>query len=263
MKTPDKTASKPSEDAPSSKAGGPIAYSIKALSTAVGGGLLSLAVAGTQMWYSDHLESKRRQADHGFEFQRSLFELSGQIENELRRQWLLLDEGKFEEANARMERQFTPLWEQWRLARLLLRNRGAQIYGDGVGSRIYDTRDLRFVFDRCSVLVHYDDLDAPGDCAPRVRERVARLQTFIRGVLRSGQLRMFDASRSWLPTSFHASAENARIMSIGVSACVKAAKANPGQCSDLTRLLGQHVQLVRFSRDNLADAIAARSSLND
>ena len=266
MKEKEKQALKPSGDKPSINGGGGLSYSVKALSTAVGGGLLSLAVASTQMWYADHLESRRRQADHGYEFQRTLLDLSGRIEHELLLEWQLLSSGQHEDASRRFNQRLEPLWEQWRLARLLLRNRGTQIYGDGVGYRIYNSADLRFVLDRCGLVVRYGEPGAGTACLRRRDARIGQLERYIRLVRDSGHLLFFDANKSIIPISFHANAENARALVIQVTTCLDgaAAAADAGvECAQEKRLLGQHVTLVRFSRDNLADAIAARSSLGD
>ncbi|HWT12659.1 MAG TPA: hypothetical protein VN231_07895 [Allosphingosinicella sp.] len=266
-------AAKPAAKSGGKGAAGAAAFAYKAMATTVGGSLLTLGVAFAQITYSNHLESLHRQSEHGIGFQSRLLEQTGRIQNELTNIVDILRRadtpepdvraGLVAEAERRWNENLDPLFQRWRLDRLLLRNRGAQIYGRGVGELIYSLGDERFRADSCNV-VGLDGPAPPADCAGAIARERAFLDDFLTEIRRSGGLEPFrSGTRS--PISFQANAAIARMILYRFIACASSEGEadRPSRCSnpqDGLQIAVRRTELVGIARENLAEAIMERSS---
>lgn len=265
------------EDKPAEKAPARSLFTYKAIATTLGGSLLTLCVAIAQITYANHLEVLRRQSEQGVAFQARLLDLTGRMESELSdilnivrhadTPELTVRDGLLAEAGRRMEENLAPLYRQWGMESLLLRNRGAQIYGSEVGALIYSPADGSFQENDCSVVVRDVDPPANRDCARLMEMERSFLHDFVAQIRQSGSLEPFRQSvRS--PTSFQANAEIARTVLHRYIACAGAAGRPdlPPRCGHMPQALEiatRRVELVGMARENLADAIVVRSALRN
>src|ERR1043165_6783990 len=154
-------------------------FSLKAVMTTVGGALLTLIITFAQITYQRHLEMLNRQSEQGEQFQAQLFQATGHIENEM----INIYDGLTEDPAAPVDRaihaRLDQLADQWRLARLSFRVRGAQIYGHHVGNLIYHPGEETRFIDSCNVEVRKGDPAANTDCTARRRAEARRLHRLV------------------------------------------------------------------------------------
>jgi hypothetical protein len=265
------------EGKPAEKPPGRSLFTYKAIATTLGGSLLTLCVAVAQITYANHLEVLRRQGEQGLAFQDRLLDLTGRMESELSHILNIVRhsntperavrEELLAEADQRMEENLAPLYRQWGMESLLLRNRGAQIYGNEVGELIYNPADDSFQENNCSMVVRDVDPPANRDCARLMEMERSFLHDFVAEIRQSGTLEPFRRSaRS--PKSFQANAAIARTVLHRYIVCAgsDARPDLPPRCAHMPQALEiaiRRVELVGVARENLADAIVARSALQD
>lgn len=244
-------------------------FAWKSVWAAVGGAILTVVVGLTQAWYSDRLESRHRQDEHGVEFQNRLALATGRIENEFNDIVDLAKEGgnaSLAEALRRVDGSLNDLFRQWRLVRLDLRSRASQVYGSDVGNLVYDPEEESFELDGCYVTVRIGDRIANHNCSARRRLEERRLRLLTRAIrLRPSEPLLRRAG--WTPASFQA---NARLTRKVVERYVRC-KASEGavspsvwnrQCPDLDDMEGiviARLDLVAISREEISSAIIATS----
>lgn len=241
----------------------------KAIATTVAGGILTLIVAIAQLSYGNHLERLRRQSEQGATFQAHLLEITGNIQEEL---WRAALEASSLRADSEQLRQLSlrnsqPVFDRWRVEVLLLRNQGAQIYGNEVGALIYDSSDSLFHADGCEV-VRRDSNPSYSDCTePRLRE-LNQLAPFVGRLSRSENLDTFRTNTG-SPISFDANATIAYSIISHYYECIRSRASNmpvKPRCRNLPQMLEiarRRVSLVGVARENLADAIMTASAIRD
>ena len=116
-------------------------FTVKTAAATIGGGVLTLCVTVAQISYTKYLEVLERQGEQGIVLQQELFQKTGRIENEIINVYNVLHNNPALEPDPELTASLNGLNEQWRLDRLWFRIRGAQVYGNGVGDRIYDPRE--------------------------------------------------------------------------------------------------------------------------
>lgn len=244
-------------------------FAFKALVTTLGGSLLTLGVAVAQIQYSDHLEVVRRQGDQGIAYQERLLTITGQIHNELvaivnlARKAAVPDREVREEylnqAQTRMNENLDPLYRQWGLEMLLLRNRGAQVFGADVGDFVDNLRDEGLEFDDCTIVVPVGTPRSNADCAASAHQEAVSLTASVIAMRQRHSLEAFRAGATG-PTGFHANAAFARTALHRYIACARGLgdPRAPRRCRPLGEALAiaiERVELVGLARENLADAI--------
>lgn len=250
----------------------PLLYSLKALVTTIGGALLTLLIFYAETNYTDHIESLHRQGTQGIEFQARILDLTGRLEGELDQAVELLRRSEdpdpatrsnlLAEARTLMAGGLEPVYTEWQRDRLLLRNRAAQIYGLAVGDLVYRIPDDSVEPNSCSVSLPPDNPSPSADCHSQRQEELALMESVTRDVLRLHSLDPF-ADNPRLPRTFQANAYAARTVIYRYLNCAQ----HPGpplDCTELPiilRLAVRRLDLVRFARENLANAITSASSL--
>jgi hypothetical protein len=162
-------------------------FSLKAIVTSLGGALLTLFIWFLQTSYSNHVESLRRQSDHGAEYQTRLLSMTGRVADEL---GAVLDRARRAAApgagpdalaalNARAGHELAEAMGEWESAKLLLRNQGAQLYGAPIARLIHDSADEDWNIDHCSILDPPGAPEASHDCGPRRATEAAALYRLI------------------------------------------------------------------------------------
>jgi hypothetical protein len=265
------------EDKPAGRTHGRSLFTYKAVAATLGGSLLTLCVTVAQITYANHLEVLRRQGEQGLAFQARLLDLTGRIENELSQTLDIVRHSDtperavrdelLAEADRRMDENLAPLYRQWSLESLLLRNRGAQIYGNEVGELIYSPADGSFQENDCSMVVRDASPQENGDCRRLMEMEQGFLRGFVTEIRQGGTLGPFRRStRS--PKSFQANASIARTVLHRYVACARSEGRpdRPPRCSHMPQALEiatRRVELVGVARENLADAIVSRSALQN
>lgn len=244
-------------------------FAFKALVTTVGGSLLTLGVAVAQIQYSDHLEVVRRQGDQGIAYQEHLLTLTGQIRNELSdivslaRQAMVRDPAVraqlLAQAQGRMNGSLDPLYRQWGLEMLLMRNRGAQVFGAEVGDFVDNLEDGGLQLNDCTVVVPVGTPRSNGACGASARREAIALTASVISIHQQHSLAIFRAGATG-PTGFDANAAFARTALHRFLGCAQRLgdAKTPQRCRDLGYALEiaiQRSELVGLARENLADAI--------
>lgn len=244
-------------------------FAFKALVTTVGGSLLTLGVAIAQVQYSDHLEVVRRQGDQGVAYQEHLLTLTGQIRNELSdivnlaRKAMVRDPAVREQflaqAEGRMNDNLDPLYRQWGLEMLFLRNRGTQVFGADVGDFVDNLRDEGLQLNECTVVVPVGTRRSNGECGASAWREAVTLTASVISIRQQHSFAMFRAGATG-PTGFDANAAFARTALHHYIACAQRIgdPRMPLRCRHLGEALAiaiQRAELVALARENLADAI--------
>jgi hypothetical protein len=252
--------------------GGVFIFAWKAVATTIGGGLLTLAVALAQMQYSNHLDRLKRQNEQGIVFQERILALTGQIETELNdivdllRSSVSKDQdtriAALAEARRRFSANLIPLYQRWDTDRLLLRNRGAQIYGRAVALDIYDPADDTRKPDDCDVLAAADAVP-PDECGPAMFAEATHL-TASMILLRAHGAPLPEGTG---PRGFEAASAIAGGLVDRYIRCrqwLGDPKA-PSRCQHLAEgliIAQRRVGLVGIARERLADAIMESSGVD-
>jgi hypothetical protein len=248
-------------------------FGFKALVTTAGGGLLTLIFTLAQISYSTHLAVLQRQAEQGVEFQNRLADITGRIENEFI-DILDLESSRapdlVRQARARLDTNLNELFRNWRLVRLNLRSRAAQIYGPEVGNLIYNPNQEMIRLDRCYVATRIDDPARNSDCPGRGRREGFRLAALVRiSRLRPGDHVLLHTG--WAPSSFQA---NARLLREVFEHYIKcrlimiedSGTPAPSRCAnmdDMGRIVTSRLDLLAITREEISTAIMERSTLQD
>jgi hypothetical protein len=269
-----KTATaKAASDQPANGKAGAAQFTYRTLAATVGGALLTLTIAVAQTTYSNHLEVLRRQGEQGVDFQTNLLNLTGGISSQATEITNILERRTVTEADrdaiaGAAQDQFTrdllPLTRQWRVSRLLLRNRAAQIYGREVGALVYSRADAAFRLDDCNVVTR-DDRPAPANCEQSAQAELAFLNGLADRSRTDPGLREFrTGGRS--PTSFDANAEIAFVLLDRYFSCTERPANPPPRCANLPlmrEIARRRVDLLGVARENIANAIVENSYLRD
>lgn len=264
----DKTSGDPGK----ADASGKSIFAFKTVAATIGGSVLTLAVALAQVSYSNHLEVLHRQGEQGLAVQTQLLDLTGRIANELNlivglaRQASTADAQAREEiladAEARYRDHLKPLFDEWGANRLLLRNRGVQVYGPAVGRLVYDPTDNALAANQCNVLAPVAESTArPADCGPSMHEEAVRLTALMIGISVTGA-----PPDEMVPNGFDAAADTAREVLARYLQCLRTfGDPNaPVRCrhfADLLMISIRRLDLVGVARERLANAIMANSRL--
>jgi hypothetical protein len=249
-------------------------FTVKTVMATVGGGLLTLFITTAQITYQQHLEVLQRQSEQGQLFQAQLFQATGHIENELSDIYSSLDEDDGTPVDAAIHERLDNLADQWRLARLQFRVRGAQIYGRGVGDLIYDPAEERFALDACGIEIRGGDREAGANCGPRRQAEALRLRRLFEG-LRD----QVSANRdpSWEPASFQTNFRLTRAILHAYVDCRINLNNAPGvtggapgvsnpRCAEMgamLQILARRIDLMVLVREQLSTAIMRSSALSD
>ena len=199
-------------------------FSVKAAMATVGGGLLTLIFTIAQITYQQHLEVMDRQSEQGSQFQSQLFQTTGHIENEFMDIFDSLSENQAAPVEADIHARLDELGDQWRLARLTFRVRGAQIYGRTVGNLIYDPSEETIDLDDCNVEIQRGDRAANGNCAVRRRAEALRLTRLVESLRGDVALR---GEAHWRPVGFQSNFRLTRKVLHAYVDCRLAAQASP------------------------------------
>jgi hypothetical protein len=179
------------------------------------------------------------------------------------------DPARTRQAGIRLDTNLNDLFRTWRMIRLNLRSRAAQIYGPDVGNLIYNPDEEVFKLDRCFVATRLDDPARDRDCPVRGRREgfrlaglvvVSRLRPRAHALLHNG----------WTPASFQA---NVRLLRVVFDTYVKCqldriehpAGAVPPRCEntrDMRRIVLARLDLLAITREEISTAIMERSELN-
>jgi hypothetical protein len=239
-------------------------FSLKAAAAAtVGGGLLTWGFTVAQIAYTDHLAMLQRQADQGIAFQREMFALTGQIENQAIDVFNMAENGAAGEAARLQQATLHVSNEQWRQVRLWFRVRGAQIYGRRVGDLVYDPAEESVGLDGCAVELSADRPAGAGDCAARQSAEARRLTGIVARVRAN---RVGGGDTGLHPASFQTNLRLMRRALDAYIACVEEARARrlAGRpCAGLEQIVGSRLQFMVFSREDLASEIMRNSALRD
>jgi hypothetical protein len=238
-------------------------FSLKAAATTVGGGLLTWGFTVAQIAYTDHLTVLQRQADQGITFQRDVFALTGQIENQAIDVFNAAKNGDPAQAAALRQSTLHVSNEQWRLVRLWFRIRGAQIYGRRVGDLVYDPDEESVGLDACAVEYSTEQPAGRGACPPRQAAEARRLAGIIARVRAN---RVVGGDAELHPASFQANWRLLRAALDVYIACLQTAAARnvPGRpCDRLEQIVASRLQFTVFARENLSTEIMGNSALRD
>lgn len=243
-------------------------FSVKAVMTTMGGGLLTLFLTIAQITYQQHLEVLDRQSEQGNLFQSQLFQATGHIENELIDIFNILDENKTAPVDAAIHARLDTLSDQWRLARLSFRVRGAQIYGRAVGNLIYDPGEETIDLDDCNVEIQRGDRAANGNCAVRRRAEALRL-TRLAASLRADVSQRGEAH--WRPVGIQSNFRLTRkVLHAYVDCRIEAPAAAAGptdpKCDgldDTFTILARRIDLMVLAREALSTQIMRSSALRE
>jgi hypothetical protein len=243
-------------------------FGVKAAAATVGGGLLTLFFTIAQITYQQHLEVLDRQSEQGAQFQNQLFQTTGHIENEFIDILTSLGETPAAPVASDIHARLDQLGDQWRLARLSFRVRGAQIYGHGVGNSIYDPAEETIDLDDCNVEIQRGDRAANRDCAGRRRAEAIRLRSLVAS-LRGDVAQRGEAH--WRPVGFQSNFRLTRKVLHAYVDCRLAAQAPaPGPANprcdglaDTFEILTRRVDLMVLAREALSTQIMRSSALSD
>ena len=260
-----------------SASGGAVAFSLKALATTVGGAVLTFGIYLAETAYSNHLETIRRHDAQGIEFQAQILDLTGRIEGELTEIDHSLRRANDRDPATREQNlrdavriydNLAPLYAQWRRDRLLLRNRGSQIYGPEIGDITYSVFDEAIEPNNCGVtlLSGSTHILPPGaGCLMQRREEYYYLNRVVTRINETRSLALFNSDPR-LPKTFQANAAIARDVIHRYLICMSAQPNHPSppNCEEppvFLQIVGLRVTLVGLARANLADAIRTASAL--
>jgi hypothetical protein len=244
-------------------------FSVKAAMATAGGGLLTLIVTIAQITYQQHLEVLDRQSEQGNLFQAQLFQATGHIENELIDIFNILSEHQDAPVDAGIHDRLDTLSDQWRLARLTFRVRGAQIYGRSVGNLVYDPSEETIDLDDCNVEIQRGDRAANSVCAVRRRAEAVRLTRLVAS-LRSDVAQRGEAR--WRPAGFQSNFRLTRKVlhayadcRIEAPAAAAAGSADPKceRLDDTLLILARRIDLMVLAREALSTQIMRSSALRD
>lgn len=242
-------------------------FSVKAAMATAGGGLLTLVFTIAQITYQQRLEVLDRQSEQGAEFQSQLFQTTGHIENEFIDILRDLSEDVAAPVAPDIHARLDQLGDQWRLARLSFRVRGAQIYGRAVGNLIYDPGEETIDLDDCNVEIQRGDRAANGNCAVRRRSEALRLTRLVESLRGDVALR---GEAHWRPVGFQSNFRLTRKVLHAYADCrieapAAAAGADP-KCeglADTLQILARRVDLMVLAREALSTQIMRSSALSD
>ena len=244
-------------------------FSVKAAAATVGGGLLTLFFTVAQITYQQHLEVLDRQSEQGALFQSQLFQATGHIENEFIDIVTSLGENVAAPVAPDIHARLDQLGDQWRLARLTFRVRGAQIYGRAVGNLIYDPSEETIDLDDCNVEIQRGDRARNSDCTRRRRAEATRLRALVDS-LRGDVAQRGEAH--WRPVGFQSNFRLTRKVlhayvdcRIAAQATPQAVPANP-KCdglADTLAILASRVDLMVLAREALSTQIMRSSALSE
>ena len=242
-------------------------FSLKAALATVGGGLLTMIVTFAQITYQQHLEVLQRQSEQGAQFQTALFQATGHIENELADIFESLTEDQNVPVDPAIHARLDQLTDQWRLARLSFRVRGAQIYGHRVGNLIYHPGEETRIIDACNVELRKGDPATDGNCPARRRAEALRLRRLV------DRLRDDVAERGTAeldPAGFQTNFRLTRLVLHAYIDCRIEAQSRPaavsprcGQLGDTLEILARRIDLMVLAREGLSTAIMQSSALRD
>lgn len=255
------------EEPPGRAAGSAWQFSLKAAMATLGGGLLTLCVTMAQITYQQYLEVLQRQGEQGAQFQAELFRASGHIENEMIDIFDRLTEDIDAPVEPDIHARLDALSDQWRLARLSFRVRGAQIYGHRVGNLVYDPGEEVIGLDGCSVEVRPGDPRANRNCPARRHAegvRLGRLAARLRAEVAENGI------ATWSPAGFQTNFRLARTALHNYVDCrIAAAGGLPArgrQCDNLPdslEILARRIDLMVLAREALSTRIMQSSALRD
>jgi hypothetical protein len=246
-------------------------FSLKAALTTVGGGLLTLCVTFAQITYQRHLEMLQRQSEQGEQFQAQLFQATGHIENEFIDIFDSLTEDPAAPVDRAIHARLDQLADQWRLARLSFRVRGAQIYGHRVGNLIYHPGEETRLLDACNVEVRKGDRHADRNCPARRRAEARRLRALVdrlrEDVATRGAAELdpaaFQANFRLTRTVLHTYVD-CRIEAQGAAGAAAAAVSpRCGGLPDTLEILARRIDLMVLAREGLSTEIMRSSALRD
>ena len=242
-------------------------FSVKAAMATVGGGLLTLVFTIAQITYQQHLEVMNRQSEQGAQFQSQLFQTTGHIENEFMDIFGSLNENRAAPVEADIHARLDQLGDQWRLARLTFRVRGAQIYGRAVGNLIYDPSEETIDLDDCNVEIRRGDRAANGNCAGRRRAEALRLRRLVDSLRADAAPRGEAHGR---PVGFQSNFRLTRkvlhfYVDCRINSRPVAGTPNPGcdGLADTLEILARRIDLLVLAREALSTQIMRSSALRD
>jgi hypothetical protein len=242
-------------------------FSLKAALATMGGGLLTLCVTFAQITYQRHLEMLNRQSEQGEQFQAQLFQATGHIENELIDIYDSLTEDPAAPVDRAIHARLDQLADQWRLARLSFRVRGAQIYGHRVGNLIYHPGEETRLIDACNVEVRKGDPAADGNCPVRRGAEARRLRRLV-DRLRDDIVARGTAELD--PAGFQTNFRLTRLVLHAYVDCRINPESAPGvvrercgQLPDTLEILARRIDLMVLAREGLSTEIMRSSALRD
>ncbi|MES2444965.1 MAG: hypothetical protein V4574_19240 [Pseudomonadota bacterium] len=241
-------------------------FSFKAAAATIGGALLTFCVTIAQTSYQHELETLQRQREQGVAFQDALLRKTGDIENEIIRVSSVLKDTKDEAAfPADLLSHLDTLNNGWRLDRLPLRVRGAQIYGNTVGDLIYDPGEEAIDLDKCSIQVPIDRREGGGNCTARQAAEIARLDALVRQLRNAAR---HGGTPQWRPAGFQANFRMARkVLRLYVACRLNSPEARhypcppPGQMRQTRMIFERRVDLLVLSRERISTEIIRGSVL--
>ena len=242
-------------------------FTLKAAATTVGGAVLTLCITAAQISYTKYLEVLERQGEQGMALQQQMLQATGHIENEIIAVYNILHNDFQGEPPANLTAGLNRLNQQWRLDRLSLRIRGAQIYGSGVGNRIYDPREESIDLDTCGVETVAGAPGANENCAARQRAEARRLSELV-STLKADRSAGRDIRLA--PNSFQANFRLTRKVLDAYLACwghrldggIAAARRCEARGA-LLQTLSARIDLMVLARETLSTEIMRRSALSD
>jgi hypothetical protein len=242
-------------------------FTLKAAATTVGGAILTLCITAAQISYTKYLEVLERQGEQGMALQQQMLQTTGHIENEIIAVYNVLHNDFNGTPPADLTAGLNRLNQQWRLDRLSLRIRGAQIYGSGVGNRIYDPREESIDLDTCGVETAAGAPGANENCAARQRAEASRLGAL---VARLKADRSAGRDVRLTPNSFQANFRLTRKVLDAYLACwghrLDGSVAAARRCearSAILQVLSARIDLLVLARETLSTEIMRRSALSD
>ena len=242
-------------------------FTLKAAATTIGGAVLTLCITAAQISYTKYLEVLDRQGDQGIALQQQLLQKTGGIENEVINVFNFLHNNPGRQPPANLTETLNRLNQEWRLDRLSFRIRGAQIYGSGVGNRIYDPREELIDLDGCGVEIAAGAPGANENCPARQQAEARRLGAL---VVRLKADRSAGREVHLAPNSFQANFRLTRKVLDAYLACWgrrldgSVAAGRPcGNIGPLLRVMGARIDLMVLAREALSTEIMRRSALRD
>jgi hypothetical protein len=240
---------------------------MKAAATTVGGAVLTLCITAAQISYTKYLEVLERQGEQGMALQQQMLQATGHIENEIIAVYNALQNDFEREPPRDLTAGLNRLNQQWRLDRLSLRIRGAQIYGSGVGNRIYDPREESVDLDICGVETAAGAPGANENCAARQRTEAGRLRELV-SRLKADRSAGRDVRLA--PNSFQANFRLTRKVLDAYLTCwghrLDGSIAAARRCEArraLLQVLSARIDLMVLARETLSTEIMRRSALSD